>query len=143
MPSVNPAKGNGIRDELTRAFNRRCILAALDQEIARATRNGLPCSVAIIDLDWFKTINDRFGHPVGDEVLRTFATTIFANICSTEKFGRYGGEEFLLVMPDTPHASAARTVDRLRNIIAGAPWDKISPGLAVTFSAGIDTSRRR
>ena len=72
----------------------------LDEEIARAGRSGSPCSIALIDLDWFKRINDAFGHPTGDEVLRTFAITMFANIRSVDRFGRYGGEEFLLVLPD-------------------------------------------
>ena len=74
----------------------------LDDEIARAHRIKTPCSIALIDLDWFKRINDAYGHPTGDEVLRTFAITVFANIRNIDRFGRYGGEEFLLVLPDTP-----------------------------------------
>src|SRR5882757_2351094 len=88
-------------DELTGSFNRRCIMRTLDDEIARAHRSKAPCSIALIDLDWFKRINDAYGHPTGDEVLRTFAITVFANIRTIDKFGRYGGEEFLLVLPDT------------------------------------------
>ena len=88
-------------DELTGSYNRRCIMRMLDEEIARARRVGTPCSIALIDLDWFKRINDAYGHPTGDEVLRTFAITTFANIRSIDRFGRYGGEEFLLVLPDT------------------------------------------
>ena len=87
-------------DELTGSYNRRCIMRMLDEEIARAARSGSPCSIALIDLDWFKRINDAYGHPTGDEVLRTFAITMFANIRSIDRFGRYGGEEFLLVLPD-------------------------------------------
>src|SRR5207237_1898889 len=79
-------------DELTGAFNRRCIMRMLDEEIARSVRNGSPCSIALIDLDWFKRINDAFGHPTGDEVLRTFAITMFANIRSIDRFGRYAGD---------------------------------------------------
>ena len=69
-------------DELTGSFNRRCIMRMLDDEIARAHRINAPCSIALIDLDWFKRINDAYGHPTGDEVLRTFAITVFANIRS-------------------------------------------------------------
>ena len=87
-------------DELTGSSNRRCIMRMLEEEIARATRSGSPCSIALIDLDWFKRINDAYGHPTGDEVLRTFSITMFANIRSVDRFGRYGGEEFLLVLPD-------------------------------------------
>src|SRR5260221_8542189 len=67
-------------DELTGSHNRRCIMRMLDEEIARAGRNGSPCSIALIDLDWFKRINDALRHPTGDERLRTFSITIFAHI---------------------------------------------------------------
>ena len=126
-------------DELTGSFNRRCIMRMLDEEIARAHRTNAPCSIALIDLDWFKRINDAFGHPTGDEVLRTFAITVFANIRNIDRFGRYGGEEFLLVLPDTPHDGATRILDRLREIIAGLDWSAFSPGMRVTISAGVAT----
>ncbi|QWG21887.1 GGDEF domain-containing protein [Bradyrhizobium sediminis] len=126
-------------DELTGSFNRRCIMRVLDDEVARAHRTKAPCSVALIDLDWFKRINDAYGHPTGDEVLRTFAITVFANLRAIDKFGRYGGEEFLLVLPDTPDDSAARILDRLRAIIADLDWSAFSPGMRVTISAGIAT----
>ncbi len=128
-------------DELTGSFNRRCIMRMLDDEIARARRGKTPCSIALIDLDWFKRINDAFGHPTGDEVLRTFAITVFANIRNIDRFGRYGGEEFLLVLPDTPGDGAARILDRLRAIIADLDWSAFSPGLQVTISAGVATLR--
>ena len=128
-------------DELTGSFNRRCIMRMLEDEITRAHRINTPCSVALIDLDWFKRINDGFGHPTGDEVLRTFAITMFANIRSIDKFGRYGGEEFLLVLPDTPRDAAARLLDRLRAIIADLDWSAFSPSMQVTISAGVATLR--
>src|SRR4051812_5010986 len=126
-------------DELTGSFNRRCIMRMLEAEIARAHRSRMPCSVALIDLDWFKRINDAHGHPTGDEVLRTFAITTFANIRTIDKFGRYGGEEFLLVFPDTSIDAAAQSVDRLRGIIAELDWSALSAGMAVTISAGVAT----
>jgi diguanylate cyclase (GGDEF)-like protein len=128
-------------DELTGSFNRRCIMRMLDDVIARAHRSQTPCSIALIDLDWFKRINDAYGHPTGDEVLRTFAITVFANIRSFDRFGRYGGEEFLLVLPDTPDDSAANILDRLRVIIAGLDWSAFSPDMRVTISAGVATLR--
>jgi diguanylate cyclase (GGDEF)-like protein len=128
-------------DELTGSFNRRCIMRMLDDEIARAHRSQTPCSIALIDLDWFKRINDAYGHPTGDEVLRTFAITVFANIRNIDRFGRYGGEEFLLVLPDTPADRAARILDRLRAIIADLDWSAFSPGMQVTISAGVATLR--
>ena len=124
-------------DELTGSFNRRCIMRLLDDEIVRAHRTKTPCSIALIDLDWFKRINDAYGHPTGDEVLRTFAITIFANIRGIDKFGRYGGEEFLLVLPDTADDAAARSLDRLRAIITDLDWSAFSPGMQVTISAGV------
>lgn len=128
-------------DDLTGAFNRRRMIRALDEECLRVQRSGSPCSVALIDLDFFKKINDRYGHPTGDEVLRTFAITVFANIRSTDKFGRYGGEEFVLLMPDTPHDAAMRILDRLRIITAELDWSAFSDGLRVTISAGVATMR--
>jgi diguanylate cyclase (GGDEF)-like protein len=124
-------------DELTGAFNRRCIMRMLDEEIARAARGGTPCSIALIDLDYFKRINDAHGHPTGDEVLRTFAVTLFANIRSIDRFGRYGGEEFLLILPELPEAGAVRALDRLRAIIAELDWSAFSPAMKVTISAGV------
>lgn len=124
-------------DELTGACNRRSIMRALDDEIARAHRTNTTCAVALIDLDWFKKINDLFGHPTGDEALRTFAITMFANIRSIDKFGRYGGEEFLLILPETTDQAAERTLDRLRTIIADLDWSTISPSMTVTISAGV------
>jgi diguanylate cyclase (GGDEF)-like protein len=126
-------------DELTGASNRRSIMRMLEEEITRCRRNGSPCSIALIDLDWFKRINDAYGHPTGDEVLRTFSITSFANIRSVDRFGRYGGEEFLLVLPDMDTERAARALDRLRTIIAELDWSAFSPGMQVTISAGVAT----
>jgi diguanylate cyclase len=124
-------------DELTGSYNRRCIMRMLDDEIARAGRTASPLSLALIDLDWFKRINDTFGHPTGDEVLRTFAITIFANIRSFDRFGRYGGEEFLLLLPNTDSEEAGAILERLRAIVADLDWSAFSPGMQVTLSAGV------
>src|SRR5436190_9781251 len=126
-------------DELTGSFNRRCVMRMLDDEIARAHRTNTPCSIALIDLDLFKRINDAYGHPTGDEVLRSFAISVFANIRTIDRFGRYGGEEFLLVLPETPNGGARRIVDRLREIVADLDWSAFSPGMRVTISAGVAT----
>jgi diguanylate cyclase (GGDEF)-like protein len=128
-------------DELTGSFNRRSIMRMLDEEIARAGRTGAPCSVALVDLDWFKRINDAYGHPTGDEVLRTFAITVFANIRSIDRFGRYGGEEFLLILPELGEDGALRALERLRAIIAELDWSAFSSGTSVTISAGVATLR--
>ena len=129
-------------DELTGAFNRRCIMRVLGEEVSRGQRTGSPCSIALIDLDFFKRINDAFGHPTGDEVLRTFAISMFANIRTIDRFGRYGGEEFLLILPDTTERNAAHMLDRLRSIVAELDWSAFSPGMQVTISAGLATLRQ-
>lgn len=128
-------------DELTGSYNRRCIMRLLDAEIEKSRQASAPCAIALIDLDWFKRINDAHGHPIGDEVLRTFAITIFANIRPADCFGRYGGEEFLLLLPGTDGEAASRTLDRLRGIIADLDWSAFSPGMRVTISAGVVTLR--
>jgi diguanylate cyclase (GGDEF)-like protein len=128
-------------DELTGSFNRRCIMRMLEEQIVHAAQTNAPCSIALIDLDWFKRINDAFGHPTGDEVLRTFAITVFANIRPVDRFGRYGGEEFLLVLPETDERSTARILERLRTIIAELDWSAFSPSMRVTISAGVATLR--
>jgi diguanylate cyclase (GGDEF)-like protein len=95
--------------------------------------------VAIIDLDFFKRINDQFGHPAGDEALRTFGIGLFANIRTIDRLGRYGGEEFLLIMPGSTREQAVRTLDRLRLIISGLDWSAILGDMNLTMSAGVCT----
>jgi diguanylate cyclase len=129
-------------DELTGLLNRRYIMRSLNEELARAQRVGIPCAVAIMDLDFFKRINDQFGHPVGDEVLRTFAITLSANVRAIDRLGRYGGEEFLLILPDTPCDQAVRTLDRLRSIVSEVDWTTLSGMMNVTMSAGVSEVSR-
>jgi PleD family two-component response regulator len=107
-------------DELTGLLNRRYITKTLNEEMARAQCFGAACSVAIIDLDFFKRINDQFGHPVGDEVLRTFAITLSV----------------------TAKDQAVRTLDRLRSIASEVDWAAISRVMNVTMSAGISEVRQ-
>ena len=128
-------------DELTGLLNRRYIMRSLNEEIDRAQRTCAACSIAIIDLDFFKRINDQFGHPVGDEVLRTFATTLFASLRTTDKVGRYGGEEFLMILPDTAKDAALGTINRLRAIVSQVEWAGISSIINLTMSAGISEIR--
>jgi diguanylate cyclase len=128
-------------DELTGLLNRRYIMRSLNEEIDRAQRTCAACSIAIIDLDFFKRINDQFGHPVGDEVLRTFAITLFANLRTTDKVGRYGGEEFLMILPDTAKDAAVGTINRLRAIVSQVEWAGTSSIIYLTMSAGVSEIR--
>ena len=129
-------------DDLTGLLNRRCIMTMLNEETARAQRTDIPCSVAIIDLDFFKRINDQLGHPAGDEALRTFGIGLFANIRTIDRLGRYGGEEFLLVLPDATQEQAVQTLDRLRLIISELDWSAILGDMNLTMSAGVCTVRK-
>jgi diguanylate cyclase (GGDEF)-like protein len=124
-------------DDLTGLLNRRYIMKSLNEETTRAQRTNTPCSVAIIDVDFFKRINDQLGHPVGDEALRTFGIGLFANIRTIDRLGRYGGEEFLLVLPDTTQEQAAQLLDRLRLIISELEWSAILGDMKLTMSAGV------
>lgn len=128
-------------DELTGVLNRRYIMRALNEEMARAQRSEVPCSIALIDLDFFKRINDSFGHPTGDEVLRGFAITLAANMREIDKFGRYGGEEFFLILPGATRDEAIIAVDRLRQIVSETEWSSFADSLEVTISAGVTQVR--
>jgi diguanylate cyclase (GGDEF)-like protein len=123
-------------DELTGALSRRTVMAALQGEAAEVATGRQVC-VALIDLDFFKRVNDRFGHPAGDEALRTFAINIAANLREADHFGRYGGEEFLLVLPELSLAEAEVMLERLRQTVACLNWAAIAPGLTLTISCGL------
>ena len=102
------------RDGLTGVANRRTLDEVLAREAARAARSGRPLSVALVDVDHFKALNDTHGHQVGDEVLRTVAGTLAGSVRVGDTVGRYGGEEFVVVLPDTPAGEAREAAERLR-----------------------------
>jgi diguanylate cyclase len=129
------------RDELTGLQNRRSILALLTEERARFARGGLGFGVAILDIDHFKQVNDRFGHAMGDEVLRVFAKVAGGKLRSTDRLARYGGEEFLILLPNTSDAtSLSLAAERLRCAIEEHSWSDLAEGLAVTCSIGVTLS---
>jgi len=131
-------------DDLTGAFNRRHFMELLQDERERSHRTRQPYSVALFDLDHFKAINDRFGHATGDSVLRDFCTLVQAHMRVTDRFARWGGEEFVLLMPvTTPVESASLAVERIRSAVAAHAWTGIAalpPEFRVTVSAGVATS---
>jgi diguanylate cyclase (GGDEF)-like protein len=124
-------------DELTKALNRRALIARLDQERAGAERTGQAFSVALLDLDRFKAVNDTHGHAAGDAVLREFAAIVHATMRETDVFGRYGGEEFMMILTATAPAAAREALERIRSALHAHDWARIAPGLAVTASAGL------
>ncbi|MET0333739.1 MAG: GGDEF domain-containing protein [Rhizobacter sp.] len=126
-------------DELTGTLNRRRMLQFLSEEVARHDRNGVPVSVAMLDLDHFKAVNDTLGHLAGDDVLRRFADAVQRHARTTDRFGRYGGEEFLVILNDTSTEAALLAIERMRSAVAAIDWSNISPELRVTFSAGVAT----
>ena len=123
-------------DELTRLSNRRHIVEVLGAEQARCVRAGQPLSVVLIDLDHFKAVNDHHGHAAGDAVLRAFADVLRAGLRESDTAGRWGGEEFLVVLPQLHAGVAALLVDRLRETVAQMSFDHVLPGLRISFSAG-------
>jgi diguanylate cyclase (GGDEF)-like protein len=123
-------------DELTGVANRRAISNWLDAQIDIAGRTGEALSVALIDIDHFKRINDTFGHLAGDRTLQTFAPLAAASLRSTDRIGRYGGEEFLVVLPATPLAEAKASLERIRTSLASQGWDSIDPEFRLTITVG-------
>jgi diguanylate cyclase (GGDEF)-like protein len=128
-------------DELTGVYNRRYIMKALHDESELAKRAGDPLCIAIVDLDFFKRVNDTYGHPVGDEVLKSVTIALSANLREADKLGRYGGEEFLIILPSSAERDAVNVVDRLRQVVASIDWTAISNELKVTMSAGVAVVR--
>ena len=109
-----------VTDQLTGLHNRRYMTGQLGALVARAARGGDPVAALLIDIDHFKKINDSFGHDVGDEVLREFAVRLASNVRAIDLPCRYGGEEFVVIMPDTALADAERIAERIRLHVAGA-----------------------
>ncbi len=125
-------------DELTGLANRRELFAALDRMIAQSRRSGRPLSLAVLDIDRFKLVNDTFGHPSGDEVIRRVAEMALLLMREQDLVGRLGGEEFVIVFPDCSDRDALAACERLRQGIAALPI--LLPGgqsLSVTVSTGV------
>lgn len=123
-------------DGLTGLKNRRAFEERLVEELARIRRSGQPVSLLLLDIDHFKAFNDSFGHPRGDEVLRSVARLLSRAIRDTDIAVRYGGEEFAIVLPNTDLEGAALMGERLRLAIEEAPWAE----RAITISVGAATA---
>lgn len=122
------------RDVLIDCFNRRYMVAALEEQKQIADENSSPLCLAVIDLDHFKKINDELGHLGGDEVLRLFSRIAQENVRAEDIFGRYGGEEFLLIFPTTSLLPALNTSERIRGEVEHFPWDDaLEHGVSVSI----------
>lgn len=126
-----------MHDALTGAFNRRYLDEACERARARAHRLGSPLCVCLFDLDQFKSVNDVYGHPTGDGVLKKFAELAASGLRSSDTLGRYGGEEFLLVLPDTTTREATVAAERIRAVLEGASFSGLPEDRRVTVTAGI------
>jgi two-component system cell cycle response regulator len=121
-------------DALTGLLNRRAILSQLGGSVSGARRHGHPLSIAVVDLDNFKSINDTHGHATGDQVLIAAVRAMRTHLRAEDQLGRLGGEEFLVLLPDTHDGAASAAAQKLREEVAGSP----AP-VAVTCSVGVAT----
>ncbi len=128
-------------DRLTGLLNWGTFHRVLDHEFARAQRYRRPLSLIMFDIDHFKRVNDTYGHPVGDEVLRAIGRTCSGLFRQTDSWARYGGEEFMAVLPETQEPYAESLADRLRQHIAANPIATAAGMLSVTVSAGVLSCR--
>ncbi|MEU8076391.1 diguanylate cyclase [Catellatospora citrea] len=124
-------------DPLTGLPNRRALRTGLDRELDHARRHVTPLSLILLDLDHFKAINDEHGHLGGDAVLRRVAEILKAQLRSTDLAARHGGEEFAVLLPDTPNDAAKRTAERVRAALSAAPIELHGRSVKVTASLGV------
>ena len=132
-------RNQATHDPLTGLWNRAAIFDLLRREMARAEREGSPLSIIMADVDHFKRVNDAYGHLVGDVVLRAVAHRIRASRRPYDEVGRYGGEEFLLILPQCDAREAARVAERVRSCVEKKPVDTLEGKLFVTASFGVAT----
>ena len=128
-----------IRDELTGVYNRRYLMETLAQERSRAERLADAFSVCLIDIDHFKSVNDTLGHAAGDAVLKHFAALAPHGLRGIDTFGRFGGEEFLIVLPGTDRAGAIAAGERVRAAAAATAFPGLPAGRQVTITVGVAT----
>ena len=124
-------------DALTYLPNRRKIIVELQEEVIRSNRYGTPLSISILDIDHFKKVNDTYGHTTGDETLRSVAARLREHIRHPDTIGRYGGEEFLIVLPSSKAEAATKQASRLCSEVRALQIEANDNVLSVTISIGI------
>jgi diguanylate cyclase (GGDEF)-like protein len=130
-----------ITDSLTGLSNRRNLFALAEREFQRAARFGRPLSAIMLDIDHFKRVNDTHGHAAGDQALAEVARRLRASVRNIDIVGRYGGEEFVLLLPETELAGAGLLAERLRLAIAAAPVTTVAGPVPLTVSLGVAANR--
>jgi diguanylate cyclase (GGDEF)-like protein len=125
------------RDALTGLYNRRYVIDKIDAEMNRALRHGTPMALLMLDVDHFKNINDSFGHPVGDHVLQALGNVIKESCRVYDTPGRYGGEEFCLMLPDTRLENTMVVAERIRQRVEATPFVSGTISIHVTASIGV------
>jgi len=129
-----------LMDELTGLGNRRYMLNFTNFLFEQSQHSGLPLSVALLDLDHFKRVNDNYGHPAGDQVLRAFADALINEVRKADVVARIGGEEFCVLMPDTEAKGALEVVERIRLRVSALSHQELGVPVAVTVSLGLASS---
>lgn len=130
-------EGQASSDGLTGLLNYASFYDVLAREVLRAERYGTPLSLILLDLDYFKAINDRFGHLAGDQILRELARRMLEALRATDRPARYGGDEFAVILPQTDRDGALHVANRIQENIRAVPWKYLQATIPVGISAGV------
>jgi len=131
-----------VHDELTGAGNRRDLNDKLETDREFFERTGLPFCVAVLDLDGFKAVNDRFGHTIGDAAIKKFASLVKTEKRAMDYFARYGGDEFVILLRNIGAEEAIKPLQRICDAVAEYEWDEIAAGIQLSTSVGLAAFRR-
>jgi len=134
---LSEAREMSLHDALTGCYNRRYALQALDTELQRVRRRGLPLSILMFDIDHFKAVNDKYGHLTGDELLTAVGAQLSRGMRSTDLRCRYAGDEFLIILPDTPAAGAEQVAEALRQSVGRIGINRAPGHDPITISVGV------
>jgi diguanylate cyclase (GGDEF)-like protein len=134
---LQQAERFSLEDSVTQVNNRRCLDVRLAADVQRARRYASPLTIAMVDIDNFKSINDRFAHASGDEVLRRVAALMRTSLRDSDYVARYGGDEFVLVFPETRLTNARMVCEMVRERVAAEDWSAIGPDVKITVSLGV------
>ena len=140
--AVRHAQAEARLDPLTGCLNHGAMNAVLEREVARAERGSGRLACVMLDLDEFKSVNERYGHPVGDRILRGVARAMLEECRPYDSCCRYGGDEFLIILPDIGTAEAVRTAERLRGAVARSTIEHDGESFSVAATAGVAEWRR-